>query len=82
MIKKIKTEELLVKAKAELFKDSLENLSLYLNEIEKIVNLPSDVSTEEEKQYKLKILESYISNMGDIMKVISSEGKNENIILS
>ena len=58
------------------------NLSLYLNEIEKIVNLPSDVSTEEEKQYKLKILESYISNMGDIMKVISSEGKNENIILS
>ncbi len=82
MIKKIRTEELLMKAKAELFKDSLENLSLYLNEIEKIVNLPSDVSTDEEKQYKLKILESYISNMGDIMKVISSEGKNENIILS
>lgn len=79
---KITTELSGNREKAEAVKDSLENLSLYLNEIERIINMAPGEATEEEKKYKLQILEQHIADMNDLFRLISGEGKRGNITLS
>lgn len=75
-IKNIKQVEYLKSPAA--VKDNLENLCLFLNEIEKIINTPK--SSEEEigaDKYKLKVLEMYIADMNDVFQFISDEMKKE-----
>lgn len=67
----------------EAVKDSLENLFLFLNEIENIINRPKD--DNEEKgiyDYKLRVIEQYISDMNDIFKYLYEENKKNDINVS
>lgn len=82
MKKKLNNDELVTRIKSELFKDSLENLSLFLNEIEKLINLPEGVISEEDRQYKLKMLECHIASMSSMIKDLNNEKKYKNILLS
>ena len=82
MLKKYILPDDFDKAKIETIKDSLENLSLYLSEIEKIINIPSDEVSDENKSYKLHMLEKHIAETESLIKLISGEDKNKNIILS
>lgn len=75
-MKNIKNVEYLKSSAA--VKDNLENLCLFLNEIEKIINTPK--TSQEEigaDRYKLKILEMYITEMNDVFQYISEEMKKE-----
>lgn len=79
-IKNIKNIEYL--KSAEAVKDSLENLCLFLGEIERIINSEKNDAEEiETNKYKLKVLEGYIADMNEIFQHISSE-KKDNIIVS
>lgn len=79
-IKNIKHIEYL--KSTEAVKDSLENLCLFLGEIERIINSEKNDADEiEANKYKLKVLEGYITNMNEVFRHISSE-KKDNIIVS
>lgn len=67
----------------EAVKDSLENLFLFLNEIENIINRPKDDNEEKEiYDYKLRVIEQYISDMNDIFKYLYEENKKNDINVS
>ncbi len=57
----------------ETIKDSLENVCLYLNEIENIIN--TDIS-KDERQYKLQQLEQYLLDIDSLF--ISMDIANNN----
>ena len=82
MLIKYDLKNILERAKTEAIKDSLENLSLYLNEIEKLINLPDEACEQEHRKYKLQLLEHRISEMDNRIKLISGTNKNENFTIS
>lgn len=69
-------------ANTEKMKDTLENLSLYLNEIERIINMHPCEATEEEKRYKLQVLERHIADMSDLFKFVSGDNPQRKVTLS
>jgi hypothetical protein len=64
----------------EQFKEGIEDLSLYLQEIENIcLKLEDDSISEDEKNsllYKLKVLENYAKSMNDKVKDIIIDNNN------
>jgi len=66
---------------AENIKDSLENVCLYLNEIERIINIDTKDLPTQERQYKLQQLEQYLSDMDDLFISIDIDlPRNSNTI--
>lgn len=63
-------------------KSALEDLYLFLNEIDKIVKNPDVSEAEKDKnKYKLKVIEKYIADMNNIFDEMAQNIKKENITL-
>lgn len=60
----------------ETIKDSLENVCLYLNEIENIIN--TDIS-KDERQYKLQQLEQYLLDIDTLFVSMDIANNNHGI---
>ncbi len=61
----------------DIIKDMLENLCLYLNELDKLAE--GDIKIND---YKLLILEHYVSQMNDLFMKLASEGRSSDIVFS
>ena len=66
-------------------KDSLENLCLYLNELDRMLHIEHPKVNEneyDEYKYKMQIIEQHIVEMDKVFKFMANETKNNNIIIS
>ncbi len=63
----------------DTIKDSLENVCLYLNEIENIIN--TDIS-KDERQYKLQQLEQYLLDIDTLFVSMDIVNNKNGIILN
>ncbi len=63
----------------DTIKDSLENVCLYLNEIENIIN--TDISNDE-RQYKLQQLEQYLLDIDTLFVSMDIANSKQGIIFN